>query len=282
MKNLIYTFILSCFLALTANSQVPNPGFESWTSGEPDGWVTSNAPEAGLVNVVQSNDSHTGTYALRGEVVNFFGTPMACVIQSGPGGHGFPISQQYHSFECYYKFTSVGGDKFSVNVALKKSGNPIAQGAVALPVTVGTYTYLSVPLDYTTTETPDSAVIQISITGPVTGPDVHVGSEMIVDDFSLSLSTGTEDLSNLDLTAKVYPNPAYHSVTIPVPENSPGNITIKVFDTDGKEVKRLSGDQQQTGTSFIRFPVEDMPAGVYFYSLDGQNLHKTGKFTVAR
>ena len=126
--NLIFLVAFICGFALTAHAQIPNPGFENWTSGNPDGWGTSNAFPAGMINVTQTTDCHSGSYAVRGDVINFFGTPMGPAIQSGPGGKGFPVSEQYHSLELYYKFTPIGGDKFSVNVGLKKAGVPIAQG----------------------------------------------------------------------------------------------------------------------------------------------------------
>lgn len=194
--------------SLITTAQIPNSGFENWTAGDPDDWASSNVFPAGLVNITQTTDKYSGTYALRGEVVDFFSTPMAPVVQSGHDATGFAITEQYRLFELYYKYTSVGGDKFSVNVVLEKNGNPIAQGAVALPASVLAYTRLSVPLTYTIDEVPDLAIIQISITGPVTGPDVHVGSVMFIDELSFSLETGIDIPSPPGLVAKCFPNPA--------------------------------------------------------------------------
>lgn len=281
-KPLNSLMALICGITMTINAQIPNPGFENWTSGDPDGWVTSNVFPAGLINVTQTTDNHSGSSALRGEVVDFFSTPMAPVIQSGPGGTGFPVSEQFYSFELYYKFTSVGGDKFSVNVALEKEGNPIAQGAVALPATVSSYTRLTVPLNYTTTDVPDLAIIQISITGPVTGVDVHLGSVMFVDDLLLSLSTGTENTSVPDLTGKCYPNPSADFLNIPLSENVQGEVTLIVLNTYGAEVKNIPGYPQQSGKNIFQFSVVDLSPGLYFYSIIGQNRNYNGKFTVKR
>ncbi len=43
------SFVCAALLFLTAmpfisKAQIPNAGFEQWTAGEPDGWITSNAP----------------------------------------------------------------------------------------------------------------------------------------------------------------------------------------------------------------------------------------------
>lgn len=281
-KNMIFLITFICGIGITTNAQIPNPGFENWTSGDPDGWVTSNAFPAGLVNVTQTTDNHSGSFALRGDVVDFMGTPTAPVIQSGPGGTGFTISEKYLSFLLFYKFTSVGGDKFSVNVTFEKSGNIIAQGAVALPSTVSAYTLLAVPLHYTTNDVPDLAIIQILISGPVTGPDVHTGSVMFVDDLSFSLLLGTENISAPDLIGKCYPDPSADIINIPLNENVSGEVILKLFDTYGKEVKKIAGQPQQKGKSVFQFSVEDLSPGLYFYSIIGQNKHYHGKFTVSR
>jgi hypothetical protein len=281
-KNLLSLIAFICGITMTSIAQIPNPGFEYWTAGDPDGWATSNVFPIGLINITQTTDNHSGSYALRGEVVNFAGTPMGPVIQSGPGGRGFPISERYNSFELYYKFTSVGGDKFSVNVALEKDGNPIAQGAVALPATVSNYTHLTVPLEYTTNDVPDSAIIQILITGPVTGADYHIGSVMFVDDLLFSLATGVEDISISNLAGKCYPNPSVDIINIPLNENVSGEVILNVFDTYGKEVKTIAGQPQQFGKNVFQFSVEDLSTGLYFYSINGQKRYYQGKFNVTR
>lgn len=279
--TLILSIVFIVGIALTANAQIPNPGFENWTSGNPDGWATSNAFPAGLINVTQTTDRHSGSYALRGEVINFLGTPVEPAIQSGPGGRGFGISLQYHSLDLYYKFTPVGGDKFSVNVELKKAGVTIAQGAAAPTDTVNTYTYLSVPLNYMINDTPDTAIIQILITGPVTGSDYHVGSVMFVDDLLFSLTTGISDLSPSDLIGKCYPNPASDIINIPLTENVSGEVNLEVFDAYGKDVKKLVGRPQSYGSGVFQFSVEDLSTGLYFYSINGQGTNYKGKFIVS-
>jgi hypothetical protein len=280
-KILLYLIALIFGINMNTNAQIPNPGFEDWTAGDPDGWATSNVFPAGIVTITQTPDSYSGLYAVRGEVVDFFTMPMAPIIQSGPGGTGFAISEQYHSFELYYKFMSIGGDKFSVNVGLDKGGTPIAQGAAAIPDNVSNYTYLSVPLNYMIEEVPDWAIIQISITGPLTGSDVHPGSLMFVDELSFSLLAGIDNATSPGLIGTCYPNPAADIINIPFNENVAGEVLIKVFDTYGKEVKSIACHQQD-GNNVFQFSVEDLSSGLYFYSINGQSKQYSGKFNVSR
>jgi hypothetical protein len=283
MKTALTSLIFFiCGITMIINAQIPNPSFENWTGGDPDGWATSNIFPAGIVNITQTTDRHSGTYAVLGEVVDIVGTPMAPFIQSGPGGIGFPISEKYNLMELYYKFTSAEGDKFSVNVALTKNGNTIAQGAVALPADIEVYTLLGIQLDYNINVVPDSAIIQIAITGPVIGSDTHLGSVMFVDDVSFSFSAGIEHPSISDLMVQCYPNPSSDLINILLKGNVSGEVILNVFDVYGKEIKEMAGKTDQNGKNLFQLSVEDLSPGLYFYSINGQNSHYQGKFTVSR
>lgn len=282
MKNIFGFLVAILCESGIAFSQIPNPGFENWTNGDPDGWATSNIQGAGIINITQSSDHHGGSYAVKGEIIDFFGTPMLCVLQSGPEGNGFPISESYQALNLYYKFHSEGGDRFSVNIAFEKDGAPIAQGAVSIPTSYSDYTYLSVPMDYQVMETPDTALIQIIIIGPVTGTDVHVGSTMYVDDLSFSLSTGTGNgIEQMPFSA-CYPNPASQILTIRLQETLPAEAVICIYDIYGRMVKEVVNGSGQELLDEIVLPVQDMSAGLYFYSIKGKDLKVDGKFLVSR
>jgi hypothetical protein len=276
----ITLFVASLMISALIRAQVPNAGFESWTAGNPDGWACSNVPAAGLINIFQSTDSHTGNYACRGNVVDFYGTPMGPVIQSGPAARGFAVSQQYHSLELYYKFAPLGGDRFAVNAALLKNGNPIAQAIAALPATVDAYTHLTVPFNYTTTDTPDTCIIQISINGPTTGTDLHVGSVMYVDDLLLSLSTGTGPALAATSRGKPFPDPAVDIIHIPVPSDDQGPYSIIISDLQGRVIQTDNQIRKERTDNSISVSIRDLPVGGYFFMLRGQGKSCTGKFTV--
>jgi hypothetical protein len=280
-KTLIFLLFLICFLASTVLAQIPNPGFENWTAGDPDGWATSNAFPISLINIVRTTDCYSGSYALRGDVVDFYGSPVSPVIQSGSGGTGFTVSEQYHSLDLYYKFTPVGGDKFYVNVSLEKNSNLIAQGAVAPPSGVTAYTHLLVPLDYTVNDVPDLAIIQISIIGPVTGSDYHTGSVIFVDDLSFSMSSGIAPGPGIS-PIECYPNPASDVIYIRSDKVISGNIILKIFNSGGKEMKEIEGTAGSHATGEYRFPVRDLLSGVYFFSMETAGRSYHGKFMISR
>ena len=180
LVTFVMCWLVSSFVGL---AQFPNNGFENWTDCEPDGWVSGNV--CGLLEpITRSTTGHSGSFAARGEVIGFFGKNIAPVLQSGPDGTGFAISERFASVEGNYVFQPVGGDRFGVNVAFYKGGVVVAQGAVAIATAVSSYTPFKVTMNYVSQDIPDNAVIQILIVGPVTGIDYHLGSVMFVDGLS--------------------------------------------------------------------------------------------------
>lgn len=177
-------------VAASVEGQVLNGGFEAWTDCTPDFWATSSA--CGVMEpVTKTTDAHSGSFAARGAVINFFGQLIPPTLQSGDDASGTPISQRYTSVNGFYKFSSSGGDRFTVNVAFYKGNleNVVAQGAVIFPPTQ-TYTEFTVPMTYQTADVPDGAVISVMIIGPTTGSDFHVGSVYQVDDISFGTGGG--------------------------------------------------------------------------------------------
>lgn len=278
MKNK-YLFSIACALFFGANTQaqILNSGFESWTNqtpNDPTDWLTTNFAAGGisLTPVTETTDKHSGTKAVKGEVLNF-GSAVAPLIQTGNGGEGFPISQRYGSCNLFYKFTPVSGDRFAVNVVLKKDGDPIGSGAVALPATVNSYTALSVPLTYSGPETPDSVIIQITIIGPNTGSDYHVGSVMFVDDVTMNGTASLTDLTNF--RQRAYPNPAETALNIPLEDKSFSELIV--YDVNGEVVEQI---QVSESTSTLVLDVSKYHSGLYTYTLIGKlGVHRE-KFLV--
>lgn len=280
MKNkYIFSIAFALLFEMNAQAQIVNSGFENWTNltpNEPTDWLTPNIAAGGveIIPVTETTDKHSGTKAVKGEVINF-GSAIAPLIQSGEGGEGFPISQRYASCNLFYKFAPVSGDRFGVNVVLKKDGNPIGSGAVALPATVSSYTGLSVPLTYFGTEIPDSVIIQITIIGPNTGSDYHIGSIMFVDDITMNGVASIADLSQT-ASAKSYPNPTNDFLNIPLENKSYTKITV--YDVNGMEVEQIKLSEMTLENMILN--VSKYQKGFYIYELFGKSGLRREKFQV--
>jgi len=285
----ISTAFLACvsLLAHPALAQDPDFGFENWPGVDPSGWVTSNMPVITLFPVTKSTDAHSGTYAVRGGVVSFpiTGTAFSPLLQSGLGGHGFPVSVRYTEVTGYYKFSPLGGDKLALNFGMFSGGKYIATGAEAITAAASGWTQFSVTFNYTVRDIPDTCILQISIVGPVTGPDCHPGTYFLLDDLSLSTTSGVggEDSRLLSYALEQnYPNPFNPSTTIRYSLPHKSSVILRVFNSLAQEVATLVNESQDSGSHEVRFDGSALASGVYFYRLEAGDFRRTKTLTLIK
>lgn len=77
-----------------------------------------------------------------------------------------------------------------------------------------------------------------------------------------------------------YPNPFNPSTTIEFAVKEAGNVTLKVFDTLGRQVSTLVDERVAPGSYQVRFDGTGLASGTYVYVLeaDGRRLNKTMQF----
>jgi hypothetical protein len=276
----MYKFVLTFFLCLIIQNvfaQIPNAGFENWTGGEPAGWVSSNINSL-VINVTQSTTAFEGSSSVRGEVVviPFSTALLAPFVQSGPGGTGFSVSQRYVSVTGNYQFSPLGGDRFALDFVLYKGGvdgTHVAVGAAVLGVTSGWQSF-NIPFAYLTSDVPDWCVLNVSINGPVTGTDLHLGSWMLVDNLAFSNLTAVEEQDNnrpeIFSLKQNYPNPFNPSTTISYSLSKSSYVKLRVYNILGKELTTLVDGFQSAGNHSAHFLASNMASGIYFYRLEAE------------
>jgi len=79
-----------------------------------------------------------------------------------------------------------------------------------------------------------------------------------------------------------FPNPFNTSTVIQfnLPEN--GYVTLKVYDSNGKEIAELLNEYRNSGVNDIKFNAEGLSSGVYFYSVQFNNHTQTKKMLLLR
>jgi len=77
---------------------------------------------------------------------------------------------------------------------------------------------------------------------------------------------------------RLYPNPATHTIHVEyeLSENSLANISI--FDAFGKVVKNVPNIELFAGTQTLNTDISDLPAGMYFYTIQAKDWKVTKKF----
>jgi len=279
---------LTSILVTTLQAQIPNPGFEDWTGGEPDGWLTTNFPPL-IVNVTQTNNSHTGNWAVRGEVIDVM-FPIPPFLNTGSQtSPGFTVNEKFNRIMGYFQFSPVGGDHFfaaaEMGITTTSDTTIIGSGAISIGDAVSQYASFAFDISYFLPGDPNWANITITIIDPSGTTSGHIGSTMLVDDFDIIV--GVDD-SEGNLIVKEfmlrqnYPNPFNPTTTIKyeIPELS--FVTIKVYDVLGSEILTLNNEEKPIGSYKIEFDATALPSGIYFYRLQAGSLVETKKMVLMR
>ena len=279
MRKLYKSRILTCALVLLATlrtfAQIPNAGFENWTSGncvfnsynDPNGWgdINSLACIIGAITCIKTTtpaNVHSGSAALELLTQNAAGQTAPGICATGSINQntqavqgGFPLTTRPDKLIGWYKYAPVSPDTFSVSINIYNgatSGTIIGTGSISGANTVSTYTKFIVPITYTSSATPDSAQITLINSAGANG---QVGTLMYVDDLSLVSCAGFNAVPTV-----VGPtcSTATGSITLGVPVNgtapytygwsnsatgnsisnlSPGTYRVTITDDNGCQAK---------------------------------------------
>jgi len=275
MKNCFRVLVLNVAIAAWSHlavAQIPNPGFEQWTAGNPDGWYANNIPGF-AVPVTQSSNRHSGSFSAQAEVVSFSGSPYPPYLVSV-----FPVSQRHANLTFWVEFTSLSGDGAVVEVLLYNNQTPIGAG-YGETYESNPWELVTIPIGYFSTEIPDSCYIWFFVIGDSLGNDPHVGSMARIDDLAFSGVVSVQGTGREPLAFKLgqnYPNPFNPSTEIGFQIAEFGFVSLKVFDLLGREVAELVNNELYAGEHTIKFDASNLPSGVYFYRLTagGQSVSK--------
>jgi len=79
-----------------------------------------------------------------------------------------------------------------------------------------------------------------------------------------------------------YPNPFNPSTEISYTLPESGNVELKVFDLNGREVDVLVQEHQSAGSYRLRLDGAHMSSGIYIYTLSTGNVHLTRKMILLK
>lgn len=136
------------------------------------------------------------------------------------------------------------------------------------------YTYLDLPFEYSTNESPDTMFTVFTASKNSAPPEFFVGngSTLYVDDFKFEYTSNTIEKENIDVYA--YPNPTkdllyFSGLSFDLP-----SLTLEVINLEGKVIEEYFSENIKRG-----IPVSSLTEGQYFYKLksDG-SIIKTGSF----
>lgn len=298
MKKILYALTGLLLLAsyTTRAQAILNNSFETWATRNgveaPVGWLTSDDyVHALLLNqgydvyfptntVTKTTVSHSGTYAasLVTKSLTISSKPFPGLIILGSkltplylGGTAYTSRPTQVQFS--YQFTGPAADSASALIYLTNTvgGKTNLVGGIELylPPTTGTsYSQVSLPLNYSSSTTPDSIRVAF-FSGLAT--TITVGSTLLVDDIAFSgaplavrADAGTQEL----LTVAPNPSPGGRFVI-----NSPGRpelagAPLQVLDGLGRTVVQQAAQAMPNGQREL--DLSSLSTGIYLLRLDSK------------
>ncbi len=79
-----------------------------------------------------------------------------------------------------------------------------------------------------------------------------------------------------------YPNPFNPSTTISFDLPAAGIVTLKVFNTSGREVAALVNEVRSAGYYSVNFDASNLSSGVYYYRLEANSVSKVMKMAIVK
>lgn len=277
-------FLLMSVVASTAVSQIPNPGFETWSGGSPAGWLAANSSE--VTTVTQVNDPHSGSAAAFGRIVMIApGAFVSPVLAAGSDGGGFPVNFRPEALRGWYKFTGAGGDALVIATAFKLGENGIGAGNFSENNTRTIYREFVAPIHWVSTEVPELATINVVIVGG--GTTFHEGSSYVLDD--LAWGSATTDvpgrgasLPRTFVLEQNFPNSFNPTTKIQFEIPDERIVTLRVYNILGQEVATLVNDRLDAGHYRTEFNGTGLASGTYIYKLQAGSFTATRKFQFVR
>ncbi|MEO8400152.1 MAG: T9SS type A sorting domain-containing protein [Ignavibacteriaceae bacterium] len=301
MKNFLRFFlsVAICLLALTnisfSQNPIPNAEFENWSGNTPNGWGTpSNIPLAGIEPITKSPEAYSDSWAVRGFVLDFSGTPIVPVLFTGTLNEAlFPVNGNYQMFSCFYKYFGVGEDMLFIDISfVNLSVGGGGEGHVEISAENSQiFDRLEIPINYSPNNPPGwqatNANITISIK-PQENEVPHPGTWFLLDHFTFdNLPSGIKLTDNNQVPDQFtlkqnYPNPFNPTTNInfSIPEES--FVNLKVYNLQGEEVATIVNENLEAGNYSADWNAAQMPSGVYIYTLKSNSINLSRKMILMK
>jgi hypothetical protein len=284
MNHYFFLFSLILILAVSpAYGQLLNAGFENWTDGVPDDWLTNDA--SGVSPVTQSTSPHSGSFAVKGTDILTGYTEAMPVLLAGADGNGFPISTRPAALHGYYMlvpFISSYPETLVIGITVSKQDTVIGVDTLIIGKVSDSYQEFVANIHYMASGTPD--LINITVTmGPYFA---YPGTYFLLDDLSFGPAVGVDEPrttlpSGFEL-AQNYPNPFNPTTRVSFVIGHSSFVTLGVYDVLGREVATLVNEVKQPGEYTVVWNAEGIASGTYLYELRSGAFSQTRKLILAK
>lgn len=284
-----FTIILTVLIALTinANAQIPNSGFENWTTVNSYdsllGWGSTNYLSASsFYAVTKSTDIYpatVGVYSIRIEnntalLPSYSGVGLAMTGTFVSPHPVFQLTGHPNSFTGYYKYAPLNGDTMCIGAALYLNGNIIASAMLSTNASVSNWTSFNIP--FSTYTTADSCHIFLAAYYAHPGSHPLGNSILYVDNINFdNLITSVSEQTSENTTFSLYPNPASDIVTLNIGNTNNADLSLNIYNVIGNLVKSEILNQNQIN-------IGDLTNGIYMIEIKSKEWTEKQKLIIQR
>ena len=233
---------------LSAQTVIPNNGFENWMNGNPTDWTTNNS--GNYITITKVNDPNEGQFALKGTVIQGQGTiAQPPMLQSSSGNYGFPADDAFTELSLWYKTFLYGGDRFNINIYLYNSSNVmVGGGSASIGTSTSAYTFITVPV-VQFTQGAATALITFTLADGSGMTNGHIQSWFIIDELTCPgmsfLAAQPVSANNIELS--------FSGKEFVINAETPSSYKLKVISLSGQQLFEISKDIYSTGQASIEY-----------------------------
>lgn len=280
-----YSFIaLFIFFTGLIQAQIPNAGFEAWTSmgsyEVPDSWANMNAvtSSSGVYTTLKGSPGASGNHYIKLTTKDAGGVITPGIIVSGQLSSttwlpvsGFPFSQRVESLTGKYQYMGYNNDVATIAAWLTKWNSTLHRRDTIASLWTNTkgmihvWTGFSFPFAYQSTSIPDTAIVMIS-----SSSHTPVKNSFIwIDDLGFDGAATSVNNINFPVDVRVYPSPAQDEVTISFSSRNGYPAELSLLNLSGVELYR-SMVEVQAGLNNINPDLSNLhlSPGVYLIQLE--------------
>lgn len=295
MKKTIQSIFAAMFVATTAFAQIPNSGFENWTTvgsySNPDGWGTMNntTATATVYTATKGTPGSPGASYLKltsktvgAGVVN--GIAVSGVLDSitMKPKSGFPCTLQPVSLTGKWQHMIYGSSQGSVKAVLTKwntglsKRDTVAMASQTLAGMAMSWANFTINFTYLSGATPDSCIIELRASGSAPTNNDYLW----VDNLAFSgMVTGIENHESFVTGMVVYPNPSSENVNFKFNIKTAQQVSIEITDINGKLIRSTNFGKIQ-GETTQSMNISGIAKGTYFVKIKGEKSIETRKLVI--
>jgi len=295
MKKHFISAIAFVCLSVAMMAQIPNSGFENWTSmgtyDNPDGWGTLNNTTAiaSVYTVTKATPGSPGNYYMK-ITSRTIGTAVAGGIAvSGrldsmtmQPMSGFAYNQRPANFTGKWQHMIYGTSQGSVMATLTRWDTglnqrvAVATASVTLSGMAMSWATFTLPFTYADGGFPDTCIIVLK----ASGANPTNNDYLWVDNLAFTGSVaGIADQNSLTGSVQVYPSPAKDVLTLELNLKTSQKALIELMDLTGKTVSSQTLSVNGGKTKQV-LDISGMTKGVYLLKVSGETGSELKKVVI--